>query len=378
MKKRAFFSFATLFASQCFLSLPTIDYLPVLVPNGVTAPYSLVGQYKVFHLIAEEISWEIAPTITVSTWGFNKRTPGPLIELCELDKVRIYVTNNLPSPITLHFEGSNSLCKENETVIPQGETYIYEPIFKDAGTFIYSSQNDKEFEHSTHLNGMIVVHKRELDKKKWADRDFALLLQEFSSSKEGQTPRNLITLNGKIAPFFEPLVADVGDRIWIRVANSSPTHSFSLDLQGENFTIIDSDSLCTNKKNPPFPETSLFIPSFSSKILSPTTNKGGDYLITLKNSPFTDRAIKTPCLDYTDTKVQELEKKIQSLIPEYSLVKTSREERTVLTASLKTLLQIREKKNSNKEAPPSTCEKNSGGKKATSFEMNRDKIYLLE
>ena len=37
-------------------------------------------------------------------WGYNGQTPGPTIEAVEGDRVRIFVTNHLPEPTTLHWQ----------------------------------------------------------------------------------------------------------------------------------------------------------------------------------------------------------------------------------------------------------------------------------
>src|SRR2546423_2190172 len=84
---------------------PGKDYTPVVTPNGKTLPYKLVGGVKVFHLIAEEIDHEFAPGLKAKCWGYNGRTPGPTIEAVAGDRLRIYVTNHLPAPTTVHWHG---------------------------------------------------------------------------------------------------------------------------------------------------------------------------------------------------------------------------------------------------------------------------------
>src|SRR5215470_11826928 len=72
------------------------DYQPVVTLNGWTLPWRMNGEWKEFHLVAEEVEREIAPSMTVKLWGYNGQTPGPTIEAVEGDKVRIFVTNKLP------------------------------------------------------------------------------------------------------------------------------------------------------------------------------------------------------------------------------------------------------------------------------------------
>src|SRR5689334_17956916 len=84
---------------------PGLDYTPVVTPNGVTLDWKIVDGWKVMHLIAEEIDHEFAPGLVARCWGYNGRTPGPTIELVQGDRVRIYVTNRLPAPTTVHWHG---------------------------------------------------------------------------------------------------------------------------------------------------------------------------------------------------------------------------------------------------------------------------------
>lgn len=73
----------------------TLSYTPVVTPNGETLPWKMVDGAKEFHLVVQEIEWEMAPGMVIHAWGFNGRTPGPTIEAVEGDRVRILVTNEL-------------------------------------------------------------------------------------------------------------------------------------------------------------------------------------------------------------------------------------------------------------------------------------------
>ena len=76
----------------------------VVTPNGV----SLTGRRAddgawVYHLLAEEVEHEYAPGLSAFCWGYNGRVHGPTIEAVEGDRVRIYVTNRLGAPTTVHW-----------------------------------------------------------------------------------------------------------------------------------------------------------------------------------------------------------------------------------------------------------------------------------
>jgi len=84
---------------------PDTDYKPVVVPNGVKLPWKVVDGVKVFHLVAQEVDHEVAPGLKIKGWGYNGLIHGPTFEAVEGDRVRIYVTNQLPEPTTVHWHG---------------------------------------------------------------------------------------------------------------------------------------------------------------------------------------------------------------------------------------------------------------------------------
>jgi FtsP/CotA-like multicopper oxidase with cupredoxin domain len=86
-------------------SPPPVPASSVVVPNGSTLPWKDVDSVKVFHLVAEPVVREFAPGLTVQCWGYNGSTPGPVIEAVEGDRLRIYVTNRLPEPTSVHWHG---------------------------------------------------------------------------------------------------------------------------------------------------------------------------------------------------------------------------------------------------------------------------------
>src|ERR1043166_9409368 len=84
---------------------PVADYVPVATPDGATLPFQVVEGVKVFHLVAEPVVHEFAPGLTARCFGYNGRVHGPTIEAVEGDRVRIYVTNRLPEPPSVHWHG---------------------------------------------------------------------------------------------------------------------------------------------------------------------------------------------------------------------------------------------------------------------------------
>src|SRR4051812_24653689 len=80
-------------------------YQAVVTLNGWTLPWRMNNGWKEFHLVAEPVVRELAPGMKTRLWGYNGQSPGPTIECVEGDKVRIFVTNKLPEPTSIHWHG---------------------------------------------------------------------------------------------------------------------------------------------------------------------------------------------------------------------------------------------------------------------------------
>lgn len=81
------------------------EYQPVVTLNGWSLPWTMNGEWKEFHLVAEPVVREIAPGMKAYLWGYNGQSPGPTIEAVEGDRVRIFVTNRLPENTAVHWHG---------------------------------------------------------------------------------------------------------------------------------------------------------------------------------------------------------------------------------------------------------------------------------
>lgn len=162
-----------------------LPYTPVLTPNGSTLPWKLVDGVKVFHLVAEPVQREFAPGLLVNCWGYNGQTPGPTIEVVEGDRVRLYVTNKLPEPTSVHWHGillpngMDGVSGLNQPPIRLGETFKYEFTLRQHGTHMYHAHFDEMTQMGMGLMGLFIVHPRQRPDPP-IDRDFALLLSEWA------------------------------------------------------------------------------------------------------------------------------------------------------------------------------------------------------
>src|SRR5688500_11151702 len=192
---------------------PGRDYTPVVTPNNVALPWKVVDGVKVYHLIAEPVRHEIAPGLVINAWGYNGRCHGPTIEAVEGDRVRIYVTNSLRAPTSVHWHGillpngMDGVGGLNQKAIYPGETFRYEFTLRQRGTFMYHSHHDEMTQMAMGMTGLFVIHPRSVPSAQRPDRDFALLLHEWAIKPRTYRPDpnvmsdfTVLTINAKAFP----------------------------------------------------------------------------------------------------------------------------------------------------------------------------------
>jgi FtsP/CotA-like multicopper oxidase with cupredoxin domain len=229
------------------------DYTPVITPNNVALPYKIVDGVKVFHLIAEEVpKHEFAPGLVAHCWGFNGRVHGPTIEAVEGDRVRIYVTNKLPEPTSMHWHGlilpsgMDGVGGLSQKLIDPGETFQYEFTLRQHGTYMYHPHSDEMTQMALGMMGMFIIHERQPARR--PDRDFAFMLSEWSIKAGTSRPDpsemtdfNVFTFNGRVFPGTDPMVVRKGDLVRIRLGNLGAMEHHPIHLHGYHFQIVATD-----------------------------------------------------------------------------------------------------------------------------------------
>jgi FtsP/CotA-like multicopper oxidase with cupredoxin domain len=267
---------------------PGRDYTPVIVPNGVTLPWKLVGGVKVFHLVAEEVAHELVPGLEVRCWGYNGHVHGPVIEAVEGDRVRIYVTNRLPEPTTAHWHGvltpngMDGVGGLNQRTIKPGETFKYEFTLRQSGTLMYHSHHDEMTQMALGMTGMFIIHPRRRPAKR-VDRDFVLLLHEWRVDPGAKRPDpnemtefNILTMNAKVYPATAPLVARTGERVRIRFGNLSAMDHHPIHLHGHHFNVVGTDA-GEIPVSAQWPEATVLVPVGSTRTVEFIAAEPGDW-----------------------------------------------------------------------------------------------------
>jgi FtsP/CotA-like multicopper oxidase with cupredoxin domain len=112
---------------------------------------------------------------------------------------------------------------------------------------MFHSHHDTMTQDGLGLTGMFIIHPRTRYQPQ-VDRDFVLLLHEWRIDPGAHRPNpnemtdfNVLTMNGKIFPFLDPLVVRTGQRVRMRIGNLSPMDHHPIHLHGYEFfeTAID-------------------------------------------------------------------------------------------------------------------------------------------
>ncbi len=313
---------------------PGKDYTPVVVPGGTTARYSVRDGVKVFHLVAEPITQEVAPGLEIKTWGYNGSVPGPVLELCEGDRVRIYVTNHLPAKTSVHWHGILLPCGMDgvsgltQKAIMPGETFRYEFLFPDSGTFLYHPHFDSMTQEGFGLTGMIVVHERN-PQEEAPDRDFSIMLHEWKIPVGASRPDpnemtdfNVLTMNGKALPGSVPLVAGLGDKVRIRFGNLSPMDHHPIHLHGYAFKVVGTDGGWFPKEAQ-IPETTVLVQVGSAKVIEFVADNPGDWLMHCHMTHHTMNQMGHDFPNMVGVDSSDIDERIRQLIPNYMTMGTT-------------------------------------------------------
>ena len=300
----------------------------VVTPNGSTLPLRLVNGVKVGHLIAEPVDHEFAPRLRAECWGYNGSTPGPTIEAVEGDTLRLYVSNRLPEPTTVHWHGiilpngMDGVAGLTQRPIPRGETYVYEFTVRHPGTYMYHPHYDEMTQIALGMAGMLIVHPRR-PRGPRVDRDFAMMTHEFRLNVGARRPDpnemkdfNVLTFNSKVFPGTAPLLVGRGERVRIRLGNLSPMDHHPVHLHGLSFQVTATDGGYINE-SAQRPDTTVLVPVGSTRVIEFVPEELGDWAMHchMTHHVMTQMGHGNPPMVGADTRA--LDQRMARVMPEY-------------------------------------------------------------
>jgi FtsP/CotA-like multicopper oxidase with cupredoxin domain len=308
---------------------PGKDYTPVITPNGTSLPWKVVDGVKVYHLIAEEVpGHEFAPGLKADCWGYNASVHGPTIEAVEGDRVRIYVTNRLPAPTSVHWHGlllpngMDGVAGLNQRAIRPGETFRYEFTLRQYGTHMYHSHHDEMTQMALGMLGLFIIHPRK-PRGPRPDRDFAIMLSEWKivpgtsrPDPNEMTDFNVLTMNAKAFPGTAPLVAKLGDRVRIRLVNLGAMDHHPIHLHGYQFKITETDG-GQIPESAQWPETTVLVPVGSSRTIDFVADEPGDWAFHCHMTHHVMNQMGHEFPNMIGVKPGDLDEKVRKLLPDY-------------------------------------------------------------
>jgi manganese oxidase len=307
-------------------------YQPVVTLNGWTLPWRMRNGVKEFHLVAEPVVREMTPGFKAHLWGYNGQSPGPTIEVVEGDRVRIFVTNQLPEVTSVHWHGQrlpngmDGVTGLTQAAIEPGKTYVYEFIARRPGTFMYHPHADEMVQMAMGMMGFWITHPKSkhplIDE---VDRDYVFLLNSYDIEPGSATPKimtmldfNLWTWNSRIYPGISPLVARKNDKVRIRIGNLKMTNH-PIHLHGHEFTVTGTDGGPTPKGSR-WPEVTTDIAVGQMRQLEFVAEEEGDWAFHCHKSHHTMNAMGHNVPTMIGVDHRDVAKKITGLLPDYMVM----------------------------------------------------------
>ncbi len=260
--------------------------------------------------------------------GYNGSTPGPTIEAVEGDRLRLYVTNRLPEATTVHWHGlilpngMDGVAGLNQQPILPGETFVYEFVVRDPGTYMYHPHYDEMVQIALGMQGMFVVHPRTPVGPR-VDRDFALMTHEFRIEPGARRPDptamadfNVLTFNSKVFPGTAPLMMYRGERIRIRLGNLSPMDHHPIHLHGLNFKVTQTDGGYL-PASAQVPETTVLVPVGSTRVIEFVPTEAGDWAMHCHMTHHVMTQMGHGLLPLTGANTKKLDQRMSKLLPGY-------------------------------------------------------------
>jgi len=305
-------------------------YHPVVTLNGWSLPFRMRNGVKEFHLVAEPVVREIAPGMKAHLWGYNGQSPGPTLEAVEGDRVRIFVTNRLPEPTTIHWHGfllpsgMDGVGGLTQPSIPPGKTFVYEFDMKKSGTFMYHPHADEMVQLAMGMMGAFIVHPRNPDFMR-VDRDFVFLLNAFDIEPGSATPKiatmlefNLWCFNSRVFPGIDPFVVRSRDRVRIRFGNLTMT-DHPIHMHGYDFEVTGTDGGWV-PKSARWPEVTVDVAVGQMRAFEFDAIYPGDWALHCHKSHHTMNAMGHGIPTMIGVDHRGVVEKIQRLVPDYMVM----------------------------------------------------------
>ena len=215
-----------------------------------------------FGLQAAEAEVDLLGDAPLRVWAYDGRVPGPTLRARLGDRVRITFTNRLAQDTTIHWHGvrvpnaMDGVPNVTQPAVRPGETFVYDFVPKDAGTFWFHPHVRSSEQVERGLYGALIVEDAEPPPY---SQDVLWILDDWRIDSDGQIdPKfntrgdlmhdgrwgNVMTVNGRRD---ETLAVKAGERIRLRLLNAANGRVFAPDFSQLDAKVIAVDGLYSAK-----------------------------------------------------------------------------------------------------------------------------------
>ncbi|CTQ56143.1 Multicopper oxidase mco [Roseibium album] len=219
-------------------------------------------------------------------WLYNGTTPGPEIRVIAGERVKIRLINNLEEPTSIHWHGiriandMDGVSGLTQDPVQPGETFEYDFVVPDAGTYWYHAHNKSWNQVARGLYGPLIVDERSpvFDR----DHDLTVVVDDWRLRNDGQLDLaslghlmdwshggrfgNWLTVNGISRPEF---TLNKGEAYRLRLINAANARIFEIDPQQFGAKVLAYDGQ---------PLSAPEIPAYAPLLLAPAQRM--DLLVT--------------------------------------------------------------------------------------------------
>ena len=202
----------------------------------------LDGATKVFEIPIQKIKHKLdAIKEPIDALGYGGTWPGPLVRATVGDKVRFVFTNQLSESTGVHFHGLRVPNKVDgvphitQDPVKAGATFTQEFKIRNAGSHMYHSHHNATDQVGRGLLGAFIVDPADVnerpEKKYGTTQDIVWISNDALGG---------FTINGRGFPATKPLVAKLGEKIYVRFMNEG-TMVHPWHLHGMPFRVVSRD-----------------------------------------------------------------------------------------------------------------------------------------
>ncbi len=207
---------------------------------------------------------EILPGVLTEMWTYDGSVPGPLLRAKRGDRLIVHFENELPEPTTIHWHGLRVPASMDGTeavqnpVLP-GESFTYDFILLDAGTFWYHPHVNSGAQVGYGLYGPIVVDDPD---DPLPHDDVVLVFSDLSLDEDGQLRAGdhngwfgdyfgregaVLLVNGRVDPHLG-IRPGLSQR-W-RIINAARSRFFGMTVPGGRMIRVGGDAGLSDRPLP--------------------------------------------------------------------------------------------------------------------------------